>query len=85
MDNVYESKDKQVCPFLLVQPGIKFLGTRKSGEIIFFQFSPASECLELANAFFARKAPLCQPKDLLDAFESFKRLVFETKGGGGNG
>lgn len=85
MDDVYESKDKQICPYLLIQSDVKFLGTRVTDGIVYFQFVPQNRCLELINAFYTRKAPPCQPKDLLDAFESFKQLVFEAKGGGGNG
>lgn len=79
MNNCYESKDKQVVPFLLIQPEVKFLGTRLDGLTIYFQFSPGQRCQELAYAFASRKAPLVQPKDLLDAVETFRDIVFEMK------
>lgn len=77
--NIYESKDKQICPFLLTQSEIKFLGTRISGSIIYFQFSPLETCQELVNAFMSRQAPHVDPKTLLDAVETFRDRVFEMK------
>lgn len=79
MEILYESKDKQVVPFLLIQPDIAFVGTRKEGLIVYFQFTPLDECQELVNLFSSRKAPLVQPKDLLDAVETFRDRVFEMK------
>lgn len=79
MENVYESRDKQVCPYLLIQQGITFVGTRIENQIVYFQFSPLVKCQELVNQFSSRKAPLAQPKDLLDAVETFRDRVFEMK------
>ena len=79
MKKMYESKDKQIVPFLLIQPDINFSGTRKEGSIIYFQFYPQDKCQELVNQFSTRKAPLVQPKDLLDAVETFRDRVFEMK------
>ena len=78
-NEVYESRDKQIVPFLLTQPDLRFLGTRKEGSIIYFQFSPLDKCEELINQFSSRKAPLLQPKDLLDAVETFRDRIFEMK------
>lgn len=78
-NNIFESKDKQIVPFLLVCGEVHFLGTRTSGRIIYFQFSPHDKCKELVNQFSTRKAPLVQPKDLLDAVETFRDRVFEMK------
>jgi len=80
MENIYESKDKQVCPFLLIQPEISYLGTRIFTSIVYFQFSPVDKCRELVNLFVSKNAPLVQAKDLLDAVETFKGIVFEMKG-----
>ncbi len=82
MDDIYECRDKQIVPFLLTQQEINFIGIRNDGGIIYFRFSSSEKCQKLVNDFTTRKAPVCQPKDLLDAVESFKRIVFETKGGG---
>lgn len=79
MGDVFETKDKQVTPFLLTQPDIKFLGTRLLGAVVYFQFSPSAKCQRLANEFASRKAPLVQPKDLLDAVETFRDIIFEMK------
>ena len=79
MKDNYESKDKKICPFLLIQPEIKFLGTRISDSIVYFQFAPVNKCQLLVNAFVSRSAPLVQPKDLLDAVETFRDRVFEMK------
>ena len=79
MKEIYESKDKQICPFLLTQSEIKFLGTRLKDSILYFQFSPLEKCQRLVNDFMARQAPLVDPKTLLDAVESFRDRIFEMK------
>lgn len=77
--NIYECRDKQICPFLLIQPEIKFLGTRVDGSVIYFRFSPLEKCQELVNAFMSRQAPPVDPKTLLDAVETFRDRVFEMR------
>lgn len=76
---IFESKDKQIVPFLLVQSGIKFLGTRLNGTILYFQFSPLKKCQDLTNDFMTRRAPPVDPKTLLDAVDSFRDRIFEIK------
>lgn len=79
MQDIFETKDKQIVPFLLVQPEVNFLGTKLSGSIVYFQFSPLRKCQQLVNDFSSRRAPLVQPKDLLDAVETFRDRIFEMK------
>ena len=79
MNDIYESRDKKIVPFLLIQPEVKFLGTKVNGSIIYFRFSPFEKCQKLVNDFSSRKAPLVQPKDLLDAVETFRDRIFEMK------
>ena len=79
MKNIYESRDKQASPFLLIQQGITFVGTRIDNQIVYFQFTPLDKCQKLVNDFMSKKAPLCQPKELLDAVETFRNRVFEMK------
>lgn len=79
MQNTYESRDKQIVPFLLTQPEVNFIGARLDGSIVYFQFSPQTKCEQLVNDFISRKASLVQPKDLLDAVEAFKDRIFEMK------
>ena len=79
MKDVYESKDKQIVPFLLIQPEVNFFGTKLVGSIVYFQFSPSDKCQRLVNDFSSRKASLVQPKDLLDAAETFRDRIFEMK------
>ncbi|VVA43956.1 conserved hypothetical protein [Candidatus Roizmanbacteria bacterium] len=79
IDEVFESRDKQVIPFLLTQQEVKFVGTRLEGSILYFQFTPLSQARQLVNAFVSRRAPLVQPKDLLDAVETFRDIIFEMK------
>jgi hypothetical protein len=79
MENVYESKDRQVVPFLFVQKCVVYKGSFvRNGEMIFL-FSPFDESSNLVNLFLTRKAPLVQPKDLLDAVETYKNIVFGMK------
>lgn len=81
MKEIYESKDKQIVPYLLIQQDVKFLGTRLEGSIVYFQFSPSDICELLINKLVSRKADPVQPKDLLDAMDTFKKRIYETKGG----
>lgn len=76
---IFESRDKQICPFLLIQPEITFLGTKITNSIIYFQFSPFDKCEQLVNQFSSKSAPLVQAKDLLDAVETYRDRVFEMK------
>lgn len=78
-ETVFETKDKQIAPFLLIQPEVNFLGTKLVGSIVYFQFSPSDKCQRLVNDFAGRRAPLVQPKDLLDAVETFRDMIFEMK------
>lgn len=79
MKDVFESKDKQIVPFLFTQADIKFLGTKLVDDSLYFQFTPLERCTELVNAYVVRKAPMVQAKDLLDAIESFRDIVFGMK------
>ena len=79
MDDVYESRDKQIVPFLLTQQDTQFIGTRRVDSVMYFQFTPLARCKTLVNLFVMKKAPLVQAKDLLDALESFRDMVFEMK------
>lgn len=79
MEDTFECKDKKLIPFFLTQDSVKFLGTFAVGGIVYFKFTPKEECEKLANAFVSKRSPLVQPKDLLDAVETFKQLLFEAK------
>lgn len=78
---IYEARDKQSVPYLLIQQDVKFLGTRLEDSIVYFQFSPSDKCELLINKLVSRKAEPVQPKDLLDAVDTFKKRIFEAKGG----
>lgn len=80
--NFYESKDKQVVPFLFLQKEVAYKGSFVRNNEIIFLFSPLDRSNDLVNLFLTRKAPLVQPKDLLDATETYKNIVFEFKKGG---
>jgi hypothetical protein len=79
MDDIYSTRDKQIAPFLLVQKNVRFLGSRLENTVLYFQFSPFKLCQSLVNDFASRRAPLVQPKDLLDAVETYRDMVFEMK------
>lgn len=79
MADVYESRDKQIVPFLFTQKDITYLGTRLESSVVYFRFSPYARCIELVNLFTSNKAPLIQPKELLDAVEAFRDRIFEMK------
>jgi hypothetical protein len=77
--DIFETKDKQLVPFLLTQQEVNFIGTKLVGSTLYFQFSPLEKCQKLINDFATRKAPLVQPKDILEAVETFRDMVFEMK------
>ncbi len=77
--NFFQSKDKQIVPFLFTQPDVSFIGTKQFENITFFLFTPYERCIELVNAYVTRKAPLVQPKELLDAIETYRDMVFGMK------
>lgn len=83
--DIYETKDKQVVPFLLTQKDVTFLGTNPVGNTLYFQFLPFDKCQLLVAAFATRKAPLVQPKDILEAVETYRDMVFEMKEKNNNG
>lgn len=78
-EEVYSTRDRQVVPFLFTQKEVNLVGTYLIGSTVYFQFEPGVIAQKLANQFIQRKAPLIQPKDLLDAVETFKNKVFELK------
>ena len=77
--DLFKTKDKQIAPFLLVCPEVEFIGVEQEGSILYFKFSPLDKCLSLVNKYMSRQAPLVQPKDILDAVETFRDRVFEMK------
>ena len=79
MNNTFETKDKYIAPFLFTQPDITFIGNRTVEHRVIFQFIPLDRCMYLTNLFMTKKAPLVQPKDLLEAVETYKDIVFEMK------
>lgn len=80
-NNIFETKDKHITPFLFTQDTVKFEGTRISNGIVYFKFSSAVECQNLVNRFISKTANPVQPKDLLEAVETFRDRVFEMKDG----
>ena len=80
---MYETKDKQLAPFLLTQKAVTFIGTRKGEDekTVYFQFKPYKEAAHLVNLFYGGKADPIQPKVLLDALETFRDLIFGGKDG----
>ncbi|MFZ5366499.1 MAG: hypothetical protein ACOZBZ_04415 [Patescibacteria group bacterium] len=84
MNDIFETKDKQLTPYLLIQPDVKFLGSKLLGTTIYFLFAPKDRCEKLVNAYLSRQAPLVQAKDLLDSVESYRDMVFEMKEKGKN-
>lgn len=77
--NIFESKDKQIVPYLLSLPEVQFLGTRLVGSMIYFRFSPADKCKLLVNDFLTRKAAPVDPKTLLEMVEVYRDRIFEMK------
>lgn len=78
-NNIYITKDKFLAPFLLTQSGVDFLGTEEKESLIYFRFSPFLKCQKLVDSFVSYKAPLVQPKTLLDAVETFRDRIFEMR------
>lgn len=79
MNDVFETKDKQLTPYFFTNASIHFEGTRMIGESIYFLFSPKAKALELFNLFVTRRAEPVQPKDLLEAVETYRDFIFQMK------
>ncbi len=79
MDIFFETKDKQLTPYLFTRRDIQYHGTRLYGDSIYFLFSPKNKAQDLANLFVSRKTDPVQPKDLLEAVETYRDVVFEMK------
>lgn len=79
MNDFFETKDKQITPYLFTQPEIQYHGVRTYGQSIYFLFSPKEKAQELANLFLSRKANPVEPKNLLEAVETYRDVIFEMK------
>lgn len=79
MDKIFESKDKQIVPFLFTQTDVEFVGTRTENNNIFFQFYPYKRCLHRVHLFVSRKAPLVQLKDILEGVEHIYKELREAR------
>lgn len=79
MNDFFETKDKQLTPYLFTQRDIQYHGTRLYGDSIYFLFSPKSKAQDLANLFLTRKADPVHPKELLEAVETYRDVIFEMK------
>lgn len=79
MNDYFETKDKQIAPYLLTRLDLQFHGTVVYGTNIFFRFTPYEEANDIANQFISRQAEPVQPKTLLDAVESYRDIIFEMK------
>ena len=79
MNEYFETKDKQITPYLLTRRDIAFHGTIMHGPIIFFRFTPYEVASAAVNQFVSRQADPVEPKTLLDAVESYRDIVFQMK------
>lgn len=79
MNDFVETKDKQITPYLLTQPEIQYHGIRVYDQTIYFLFSPKEIAQELANRFMSRQAEPVEPKNLLEAVETYRDVIFEMK------
>ncbi len=79
MNDKFQTKDKQLTPYLLTRFDLQFHGTLIIGESIYFLFSPKDKAQQLANLFLTRKADPVEPKTLLEAVESYRDVIFEMK------
>lgn len=79
MNDFYETKDKQITPFLLTRKDLQFHGTKLVGNTIFFLFTPSQKAQELANKFITHQSDPVDPKTLLEAVETYRDFIFEMK------
>ncbi len=79
MNEYFETKDKQITPYLLTRQDIEFHGIVMHGPMIFFRFTPHEVASAAANQFISRQANPVEPKTLLDAVESYRDIVFQMK------
>lgn len=77
--DVHFERDKHLIPYLLSLRDISFLGTEITSSFVYFKFAPADKVDLAINSYYARQAPLVQPKDLLDNVERFRNELLLAK------
>ena len=78
-NDIYESRDKHIVPYLLTQSEVKLIDKKTIGVVVYFQFTPFDKCEILVHNFLTRNAQQMQPKDLFDAMDRYKYMLYETK------
>lgn len=79
-NEIHFEKDKHLIPYLLAcQPHVTFVGTRNENGTVYFGFSPSSVALELISQYFTNQTPSIPPKQVFEAIEEFRTILFREK------
>ena len=79
MDELFETKDKQITPYLLTRRDISFKGTKREDNTLYFLFSPKKLAQNLANLFVTHQVEPVDPTTLLEADETYRDFIFGMK------
>lgn len=81
MENeIHYEKDKHLIPYLLAcHPRVAFVGTKNENGIVYFGFTPSTLALELISQYFTNQTPPIFPKQLFEAIEQFRTILFREK------
>lgn len=76
----YKEKDLKIISYLLASKEVKFTKTIVNGErTVYFFFTPYEKAAELASGFYSKTAPKVHAKDLLEALDTARTIIFREK------
>jgi hypothetical protein len=77
---MYEEKDLKIIALLLSSKKVKFIKTRlEPPRTIYFSFKPYHGAVELASGFYSKTTPKVHAKDLLEALDTARSIIFREK------
>lgn len=75
----YSIKDLSLASFLFASGKVSFVRVeRKNSQIVIFHFAPSNTAKELADAYWADRAPTVQPRKLFSSQRDLKDLIFSA-------
>lgn len=79
MENKYSTKSLVIASYLYTIPEVKFIGTdNQDSKNIRFKFEPRDVAEETVNNFYTGK-PMGNIREVFDAYQTLKDLLFEVK------
>lgn len=79
-EEIYYEKDKHLTPYLLAcRPRVTLVETKNENGTIYFGFTPSAVALELISQYFTNQTPPIPPKQIFEAVEEFRTILFREK------